>query len=213
VLEHHAQFSNWADEAMRRLVDGNARFVRGELSHSPLSQEAFDKLARGQEPYAAILGCSDSRVPPELIFDVGFGDLFVVRVAGNTVTPEVAGSLQFAGVHLHTPLLVVLGHEKCGAITAAMEMKLHGSRQQCGIQLLVDAVLPALSRVDHHAPPEAQLAQAVEDNVRWTMARIVEARIVGNRMKLAGAVYEIATGRVRFLTERSASYADSSARA
>src|SRR6185503_14836836 len=108
----------------------------------------FAGLSKGQQPYAMILGCSDSRVPPELIFGAGLGDLFVVRVAGNLISPEVAGSLQYAGIHLRTPLLVVMGHEGCGAISAALETKFHGSRQHSRIQILVDALLPALSRVD-----------------------------------------------------------------
>ena len=110
-----------ADEALQRLVEGNARFLRGESRFPWLPEEVFAEMAKEQRPFAMILGCSDSRVPPELIFGAGFGDLFVVRVAGNLFSPEVAGSLQYAGVHLHTPLLVILGHEGCGAIRAALK--------------------------------------------------------------------------------------------
>ena len=156
-----------------------------------------------------ILGCSDSRVPPELIFGAGFGDLFVVRVAGNVLSAEVAGSLQYAGVHLKTALLVVLGHDGCGAVKAALANKFQGSVQQSRIQLLVDSLLPGLSGVDSNLGPEAQLAQAVEANVRWTMAQILQSpegqlRQAEGIMKLVGAVYEIATGRVRFLDQQQA---------
>ena len=193
-----------ADEALQRLVDGNARFLRGELHFPSVPHEVFAELAKGQTPYATVLGCSDSRVPPELIFGAGFGDLFVIRVAGNALSPEVAGSLQYAGVHLETPLFVVLGHEGCGAISAALRTKFHGAALHSRIQLLVDNLVPGLSQVDPQAEPELQMAQAVEANVRWTMASIQatpegQRRLAEGRMKLAGAVYEIATGRVRFL--------------
>ena len=204
MLESSVRHQISADEALQRLIDGNARFIRGELHFPSVPQEVFADLAKGQRPYAMILGCSDSRVPPELVFGAGLGDLFVVRVAGNSISPEVAGSLQYAGVHLHTPLLVVLGHEGCGAIGAALETKFRGSRQHSRIQILVDGLLPALSQVDPNADPDAQIAQAVEANVRWTIAQILDtpegqARLAEGRMKLVGAIYEIGTGRVRFL--------------
>lgn len=102
-----------ADEALRRLLEGNERFRQG-VAHPPVfRRELLADLAQGQHPYATILGCSDSRVPPEWIFDAGLGELFVVRVAGNVLSAEVAGSLQYAGAHLQTPLLVILGHEGC----------------------------------------------------------------------------------------------------
>lgn len=193
-----------ADEALGRLIEGNARFRRGEFHFPPAPQETLADLVKGQQPYATILGCADSRVPPELIFDAGLGELFVVRVAGNVLSAEVAGSLQYAGVHLHTPLVVVLGHEGCGAVAAALETKLHGARQHSRIQMLVDNLLPALENVDPRADPQAQLAQAVEANVRWTIAQILDspegrARLAEGRMRLVGAIYEIATGRVRYL--------------
>ena len=112
-----------ADEALARLVAGNERFVRGEARFPTVQKEILAALASGQNPYATILGCSDSRVPPELIFDAGFGELFIIRVAGNVISPEVMGTLQYAGVHLQTPLMVVLGHEGCGAVNAALAVK------------------------------------------------------------------------------------------
>ena len=118
-----------ADEALARLMAGNARFVRGEpmISHPP--REVLANLAKGQRPFATILGCSDSRVPPELLFDAAFGELFIIRVAGNLMSPSVAGSLQYAGTHLGTQLFMVLGHEGCGAVQAALAAGLQpGSR-------------------------------------------------------------------------------------
>src|SRR6185369_12041463 len=126
-----------ADEALQRLKAGNERFIAGTARFPTVQKEVLADLAKGQSPYATILSCSDSRVPPELIFDAGFGELFIIRVAGNVVSPEVAGSLQYAGRHLHTPLFVVLGHTNCGAVGAAVDARLRGTREHARIQLLV----------------------------------------------------------------------------
>jgi len=192
------------DEALLRLKTGNGRFVAGTARFPTMQKEILIDLAKGQHPYATILSCSDSRVPPELIFDAGFGELFIVRVAGNVVSPEVAGSLQYAGRHLKTPLFVVLGHTNCGAVAAAVEARLQGARQPSRIQLLVDCILPGLIDLDLQLTPEAMLARAVEANVSWSMRQILETpegrqRQAEGLLKLVGAVYEIETGRVRFL--------------
>ncbi len=193
-----------ADEALRRLIEGNQRFQRGEPHLSGVARETLAELARGQHPFATILGCSDSRVAPETIFHAGLGELFVIRVAGNVLSPEVAGSIQYAGSHLKTPLLVVLGHEGCGAIHAALSAKFQGVQQRSRIQLLVDSILPALEALNVDLPPAAQAAQAVELNVRWTVRAVLDspegrARFAEGRVKYLGAIYEIETGRVRFL--------------
>jgi carbonic anhydrase len=193
-----------ADDALQRLKAGNARFVAGTARFPTVQKEILAQLAKGQHPYTTILGCSDSRVPPELIFDAGLGELFIIRVAGNILSPEIAGSLQYAGRHLHTPLFVVLGHTNCGAVTAAIDTQLRGTRQDSRIQLLVERILPGLEDLDRQLTPEAMLAQAVEANVRWTMRQILETpegreRQAEGRVKLVGAIYEIETGLVRFL--------------
>lgn len=193
-----------ADEALLRLKAGNERFVAGTARFPTVQKEILADLAKGQHPYATILACSDSRVPPELVFDAGFGELFIVRVAGNVLSPEVAGSLQYAGRHLRTPLFVVLGHTNCGAVAAAIDTRLHGTRQFSRIQVLIDNILPGLADLDLQLTPEAMLAQGVEANVRWSMRQILETpegreRQAEGVMKLVGAIYEIETGRVRFL--------------
>jgi carbonic anhydrase len=193
-----------ADDALQRLKAGNARFVAGMARFPTMQKEILAELAKGQHPYATILSCSDSRVPPELIFDAGLGELFIIRVAGNVFSPEIAGSLQYAWRHLRTPLFVVLGHTNCGAIAAAIDTRLRGTRQHSRIQLLVECILPALEDLDPQLTPEAMLAQAVEANVRWTMRQILQTpegqeRQVEGRVKLVGAIYEIETGLVRFL--------------
>jgi carbonic anhydrase len=147
-----------ADEALARLMEGNARFLRGEsrITHTP--PEVLADLAKGQRPFATILGCSDSRVPPELIFDAVFGDLFIVRVAGNVVSPGVAGSLQYAGTHLRTQLFMVLGHEGCGAVQAALASKFEGAQERSRIEWLLQSILPGLDGIDPQLPPPQQLA-------------------------------------------------------
>jgi carbonic anhydrase len=193
-----------AAAALARLRAGNARFVRGEARFPTVRKEVLAALAKQQRPYATVLGCSDSRVPPELLFDAGFGELFIVRLAGNVLSAEVAGTLQYAGAHLKTPLFVVLGHEGCGAVQAALDVKLRGARERSRIEVLLQNLLPALDGVDPMMSPDEQLAVGVEANVRWTMHQILEtpearARQAEGVMQLVGAVAEITTGRVRFL--------------
>ena len=192
-----------ADEALARLVEGNNRFMKGEARFPTVQKDVLAALAKEQQPYATVLGCSDSRVPPELIFDAGFGELFVVRVAGNVISPEVMGTLQYAGVHLRTPLFVVLGHENCGAVNAALESKAPES-EPAHISRLLDDILPGLRDLPHASNPREQMRLAVEANVRWSMRQILEtpeakARAVEGTMKLVGGIYELETGRVRFL--------------
>ena len=192
-----------ADEALQRLIAGNQRFLAGQAHFPTVCKETLADLARGQRPYATILGCSDSRVPPELIFDANFGELFIVRVAGNVVSPEVMGSLQYAGAHLHTPLFLVLGHEGCGAVKAALDSKLFDKQHRSHIQLLVDNILPGLPDLSDTASEE-QLVCAVEANVRWSMRQLAESpegsrAMEEGRAQMVSAVYEIASGRVRFL--------------
>ena len=199
-----SQLESAAGQGLQKLIEGNQRFMRGEARFPTVCKETLADLARGQRPFATILGCSDSRVPPELIFDANFGELFIVRVAGNVISPEVMGSLQYAGAHLRTPLFVVLGHEGCGAVRAALETKLGGKEHRLRIQTLVDNILPGLADVNSHLSDEEQLSMAVEANVRWSIHQILETPEGQNAMnagiKLVGAVYEIASGHVRMLS-------------
>ncbi len=133
------------DEALRKLMTGNKRFVQAQIKHRSLTiREAREKLVQGQKPYAIILSCSDSRVPPEIVFDETLGQLFVVRVAGNVVDPVVLGSIEYAVSHLGSSLIVVLGHEACGAVSAAMDAT---GKTEGNIAAIVDAVMPAVQNV------------------------------------------------------------------
>jgi len=192
------------DEALARLKAGNERFLRGE-SHFPTVQQAvLDDLSEGQQPWATILGCSDSRVPPEIVFDAHLGELFIVRVAGNTIGSSVLGTLQYAGAHLKTPLFVVMGHEGCGAIKAALAWRFDGQRAESRIEILLENIVPALDGIDPKLPPDERASAAVEANVRYIMATLLatpeaKARLAISDMRLVGAIYDLKTGRVRFL--------------
>ena len=206
TLMREASIPYTADDALRRLVVGNERFVRGEARFPTVQKEILAELAKGQRPHATIIGCSDSRVPPELVFDAGFGELFIVRVAGNVISPEVMGTVQYAAVHLHTPLFVVLGHEGCGAVQAALATKDHRARERERIELLLANILPGLESLDADVSSPTRLASAVEANVRWSMRQLREtpegqARMAEGILKLVGAIYELETGRVRFLPD------------
>ena len=143
-------------------------------------------------------------MPPELLFDAGFGELFIIRVAGNIISPEVMGTLQYAAVHLKTPLFVVLGHEGCGAVQAAVARKYEGARERSRIELVLDRILPGLTGLPARLRQEARLDAAVEANVRWSMRQLRDTpegqeRIREGVLKLVGAICELKTGRVRFL--------------
>jgi carbonic anhydrase len=198
----HAVWS--ADDALRKLKDGNDRFVGGRPQLQVVHPQLRAELAEGQQPCATVLGCSDSRVPPEIVFDAAFGELFVVRVAGNILDPAIMGTLQYAGQRLHTPLFVVLGHEGCGAVHAALEEHFQGIRPPSRIAKLLEHIGPALDDIDPSLSPSALLSAAVESNVRWSVRQLQEspegrARAAQGEIRLLGAVYDIGSGRVRFL--------------
>ncbi len=190
------------DEALQLLVEGNRRFTSGSLLHNQISQERLASLAIKQRPFAAILGCSDSRVPPELVFDQGFGDLFVLRLAGNVISPGVLGSIQYAHLILGVSALVVLGHEGCGAVQATLACKFQQQEHPEHIQDLVNRIEPGLSAIDPNQPAEEQMRAAVEANVRWSIHQLlrtteVQCVLAEKRpIRIVGAVYELATGNV-----------------
>ena len=204
TFPHSKKPARSAKAGLRKLIEGNERFMRGQAHFPTVCKETLADLAKGQHPYATILGCSDSRVPPELIFDADFGELFIVRVAGNVISPEVRGSLQYAFELLRTSLFVVLGHEGCGAVQAALDFKHHRVKQGSRIHILVRNIVSGLSASDRRLPKEKLLADAVEANVRWSMHQLMETAGGKNALKkgaqLVGAIYEISSGRVRFLS-------------
>ncbi len=198
-----------AAEALDRLREGNRRFVyevrRGD---SLMSQERRTELAAGQEPFAIILGCSDSRVPAEIIFDRGLGDLFVIRVAGNIVAPSQVGSVEFAAERYHTRLVVVLGHSQCGAILATLEqLQQPTGSQSRNLQSIVDRVRPSvegLLRTGLKDDNEALVREAVRANVRASAnhlrhgSQVLEQLIHREGLVVVGAEYSLETGVVEF---------------
>lgn len=194
-----------AGEALARLKKGNQRFMDDKPLHGRQKSSWRSLLVETQKPFATVLGCSDSRVPPELVFDVGFGELFTIRLAGNIIARDVIGSLQYAARHLHTPLVVVLGHEGCGAVTATVEEMLHKPTEPEYIGALIQLIKPGLGELDLKLGRDALLRAAVEANVRWSMRQLAtlpegERALREGRVALVGGVYELATGRVRFLS-------------
>src|SRR5437764_7824812 len=160
-------------EALECLMEGNQRFVQRRPLHGTVSEAVFVRLRESQRPFAVILGCSDSRVPPELVFDQNFGDLFVIRLAGNLIAPGVGGSIQYAYEHLGTALLVVLGHEGCGAVKAALAAKFNRAKHPERIEQLIEWIVPGLEGINRQQSPAEQVKAGVEANVRWSMHQVV----------------------------------------
>lgn len=198
-----------ADEALALLKDGNARFAEGKPRHLHEGKELRAELEKGQKPFAIIVGCSDSRVPPELVFDRGLGDLFIIRVAGNVAESDVLASVEYAVDHLGTNLVVVLGHSHCGAVTAAVDHlgSVEGEASEV-VSLLYD-IEPAVTSVPKDLPREDRIQQVVEKNVAMTVRRLTRAPDLAKsrkqgHLKIAGAVYDLHTGRVSFLDPEKA---------
>jgi carbonic anhydrase len=193
-----------AAEALTLLKEGNRRFSDGKLRHAHEAADWRKHLVREQKPFATLLGCSDSRVSPELVFDQGLGDLFVIRVAGNVIDTDILGSIQYAVRHLRTHLLVVLGHEGCGAVTATLDVMDGKAKEPKYIEALASKIQPGLKSLARLEGDE-RLRAAVEANVRWSMRRFAslpEARkaLKEKTITLVGAVYELKSGKVRFLS-------------
>jgi carbonic anhydrase len=197
-----------AIDALTRLREGNRRFVTGQSSTAALSRSAREALVAGQEPFAIILGCSDSRVPAELVFDQSFGDLFVIRVAGNIVAPSQVGSVEFAASRFGTRLVVVMGHSQCGAITATLE-ELQGlaTSQSRNLRSIVERVRPSVETLlngSRDIDPDALIRGAVRANVRASVnhlrhgSELLERLIPEIGLLVVGAEYSLETGVVDF---------------
>lgn len=196
-----------AEKALELLIEGNKRFVQGQVVNVHQASDWRSHLAHAQHPFATILACSDSRVPPELVFDQGFGDLFIIRVAGNIVDSDVLGSISYALIHLKTPLLVVMGHERCGAVTAALEVFDGAPHEMRFIEGLLDRIIPSIDpNIDPATPKEDRIARAVEANVRLAASHLAHTIQSLKSLKslpvlLKMAVYDLDTGCVNFLDD------------
>ena len=201
--------SIWADdpkeavspkEALQRLKDGHARFLIGKAKPRVVDAKAWAKLAKGQEPFAVILACADSRVPPELLFDQGLGDLFVVRVAGNVTGPSILGSIEYAVQQLRAPLIVVLGHESCGAVKAALS----DDDPDGNLGFLLREV-----HVGRHLPADKKevMPAAIKSNVLFHAAEITKRSTIlkdfvsMGRVQVVAGVFSLTTGDIEWLPE------------
>jgi len=198
-----------ARAALDRLREGNRRFVAGVPSRTDLASPARrSELATSQEPFATILGCSDSRVPVEIVFDQGLGDLFVIRVAGNIVAPSLVGSVEFAAAKFGTRLVVVLGHSRCGAIQATLDELRHPSPNPSrNLYSIVDRIRPAvegLLATGLRDDSEALVREAVRANIRASAhqlrhgSQVIEQQIRSEGLLVVGAEYSLETGVVDF---------------
>lgn len=192
------------DAALARLLAGNQRFVKNKLSHPRRDTDRLAKVAEKQKPFAMILGCADSRVPPEIVFDEGIGDLFPVRVAGNTAAaPVVVGSLEYAAANLGSILLMVLGHSSCGAVKAAIDVVTKGATVPGQIGDVVAPILPAVRNVQSR-PPDQLLQAAIQENVRLqkqTLAQnaILSQAVSSGALKIVGAEFDLGSGKVTLI--------------
>ena len=187
------------ESAQQKLIDGNKRYVNAKLSHPNQTDQRRTEVAKGQHPFAAIVSCSDSRVPPEIIFDQGLGDLFVIRLAGNILDDAALGSLEYAVEHLGVKYIMVLGHERCGAVDATVK----GGEVPGHISSLVKAIQPAVEKVKNQ--PGDLLDNAVRANVTMVVQQlkssgpILEELVKKGDLAIAGARYDLDDGEVTIL--------------
>ncbi len=197
-----------AQEALTRLQEGNKRFVEGKSTYNTNDTRRRNELVDGQTPFAIILGCSDSRVPAEIVFDQGLGDLFVIRIAGNIVAPSQIGSIEFAVETFQTPLVIVLGHTRCGAVAATLNQirQPQASRSQ-HLRSIVERIRPAvepLSEIRTDLTPEQLLERAIRSNIRMSVNQLrhgssfLEEIHDSGSLWIVGAEYSLESGEVDF---------------
>jgi carbonic anhydrase len=202
-IGQNAEENITADSVLAELKSGNAHHVAHRYQHPHETVDRQRQLVAGQHPHAEILSCSDSRVPPEIVFDQGLGDLFIIRVAGNVATDTEIGSLEYGAEHLHIPLIVVLGHQSCGAVTAAVQ----GDPPEGHIAALVNLIKPAVEK--SRGMSGDPVANAVRINVEMvvrqlrTSTPILSELVAHGKLKIVGGVYSLETGSVTWLPEVS----------
>jgi carbonic anhydrase len=187
------------DQALQRLIEGNARYTSQQLTHPRQTMERISEVAKGQKPFAVILGCSDSRVAPEILFDEGLGDLFVVRVAGNIATSDVIGSIEFAVAEFGSPLVMVLGHERCGAVKATVEALEKKIAVTGYIGTLARAIAPVVETVKDQTGD--LIDNVVKANANYSAKRLKQSPILtkavkDGKLKIVAARYDLETGAV-----------------
>lgn len=197
------------DQALARLKQGNAAFLADNMKGSPRDHHRRLEIARGQTPFAVLVGCSDSRVSPELLFGAGFGELFIVRNAGNTVDTVALGSIQYGVMVLGVPLIVVLGHERCGAVEAALQVVKGDATFPGSIGQMIEPIIPAVLRATRSGAKEGEalLDAAIQANVRRTVERLRNSEpslldpLGAGKLRIVGATYDLDDGDVDFFME------------
>jgi len=191
------------DEALQKLMDGNKRYVSGSLMKKDLGDTKRKELAKGQKPFAIVVTCSDSRVPPELLFDQGLGDIFVIRAAGNVVDTIALGSIEYGAEHLNAPLLFILGHSKCGAVTATIDAK---GEPEGNIGAIVKKIMPAAEKAKKKGGTKDEILEtAIQENVKnvysdvMKKSKIVPHLVEEGKLKIAAGEYDITTGKVAMI--------------
>ncbi|AFZ14536.1 carbonic anhydrase [Crinalium epipsammum PCC 9333] len=187
------------DEALERLMEGNQRFISGKSNRPHQTLKDLQSVSASQKPFAAILSCADSRVPSEILFDRGFGDLFICRVAGNVATPEEIGSLEFGTLVLGAKVLLVMGHKNCGAVDATIK----GAQVPGQIASLLDAIKPALAKLD--PKKAAQLEAGIKANVVYQVAKLQESPVISKlvndgQLKIVGAYFDFDSGKISWVS-------------
>jgi carbonic anhydrase len=194
------------EQALQKLMDGNARFASGNIEHPDQSAERMAEVVSAQHPFAVIVSCSDSRVPPEIIFDQGIGNIFVVRTAGGIVDDIAIGSIEYAVEHLGAPLVVVLGHDSCGAVKATVE----GGEAPGHIGSLVEAIKPAVDEARNGNKNQDKLLDiSIDNNIKNivgdlnTSGPILSESVKGGKLKIVGARYHLDSGKVDLVDEKA----------
>ncbi len=188
-----------SDEALKKLITGNKRFAERNMQHPNQTEERQNEIISGQKPFAIILSCSDSRIPPEIVFDQGLGDLFVIRVAGNILDDIIKGSIEYAVDHLKVKLVMVLGHSNCGALKAAIA----GGKVSMNISHIIDSLLPSVTKARelkgdiHENATKLNILRAVEKLM--ASPPVLDTLVEKGQVKIVGAYYDLETGLVEIL--------------
>lgn len=189
------------EQALAQLMEGNKRFIAGKSKYPNQNLSRLQEVAQGQNPFAAVLSCADSRVPVEIVFDQGFGDIFVVRGAGNIATPEETGSLEFGTLVLGSKVLLVIGHEACGAVIATLQ----GGEVPGSIGSIIKAIEPAVGNYKGQQDDKEALRKATEANVRFQVQILKKSSVLSQlvkegKLKVVGAYYNLSTGEITLLS-------------
>lgn len=197
------------DQALEVLKSGNKRFVEGDMKNLDLGPERREHLSsNGQTPHTIVVACSDSRVTPEHVFDQGLGDLFVIRVAGNVLSEEEIGSIEYAVDHLNSPLVVLMGHESCGAVTAAVEASgEEGGNSTENIDAILNRIKPAVKKAkesDENLANEELIEKSIDENINVALSNLIDNsnlvvdKMKDDKLKIIGAKYKLDSGKVEF---------------